>query len=455
MIPSRSSGPFHFRNPDVFFTFIATIDIYHDGYGRFLHARSCHFPPLRFHDPVNIQSSSAQTQLATRATMPILLALSLTHFLNDLIQSMIPAIYPLIKESYHLDYGQIGIITLTFQLTASIFQPVVGHVTDKHPMPYSSVAGMGSSLVGLIVLANAGSYGMLLVGAALVGLGSSIFHPEATRLARNASGGQLGLAQGIFQVGGQSGSALGPLLAAFIVVPKGQASLAWFSVAAFVAMGLMLWTARWQIAFRNAIADAVKDQPSGAVTGPVMSRAAIAFAMTILVILLLSKNAYGQSFNSFYTFYLIGKFNVSVQTSQVLLFLFLVSAAVGVIVGGMIGDRIGRDKVIWFSILGALPFTLVLPHVDLFWTVVLTVIINLIMSSAFASILIYAMDLVPSRIGMIGGLFYGLSFGLGGVAAAVLGEVADRTSIETVYQICAFMPAAGLLAWFLPKISKP
>ncbi len=389
--------------------------------------------------------------------MPILLALSLTHFLNDLIQSMIPAIYPLIKESYNLDYGQIGIITLTFQLTASIFQPVVGHVTDKHPMPYSSVAGMGSSLVGLIVLANAGSYATLLVGAALVGLGSSVFHPEATRLARHASGGQLGLAQGIFQVGGQSGGALGPLLAAFIVVPKGQASLAWFSVAALIAMCLMLWTARWQTAYLGAMAAAAaaaRDEPPVSLTGPIASRAGVAFAMAILVILLLSKNAYSQSFNSFYTFYLIGKFGVSVQTSQVMLFLYLVAAAAGVIVGGMVGDRIGRDKVIWFSILGALPFTLALPYVDLFWTIVLTIIINLIMSSAFASILIYAMELVPSRIGMIGGLFYGLTFGLGGLAAAVLGEVADRTSIETVYRICAFMPAAGLLAWFLPKLGE-
>jgi MFS transporter, FSR family, fosmidomycin resistance protein len=455
MIPSRSSGPFHFGDISCFQpAFIAAIDICHGSNGRFLCARPCHFPSLRFHGDVNIQPSSAQPLAATRATMPILLALSLTHFLNDLIQSMIPAIYPLIKEAYHLDYGQIGIITLTFQLTASIFQPVVGHVTDKHPMPYSSVAGMGSSLVGLIVLANAGSYSTLLIGAALVGLGSSIFHPEATRLARHASGGQLGLAQGIFQVGGQSGGALGPLLAAFIVVPKGQASLAWFSVAALIAMGLMVWTARWQTAFLGAIAAAVKDQPAVSLKGPIASKAGVAFAMTILVILLLSKNAYAQSFNSFYTFYLIGKFNVSVQTSQVMLFLFLVAAAAGVIVGGMVGDRIGRDKVIWFSILGALPFTLVLPHVDLFWTVVLTIIINLIMSSAFASILIYAMELVPSRIGMIGGLFYGLTFGLGGLAAAVLGEVADRTSIETVYQICAFMPAAGLLAWFLPKLGQ-
>ncbi len=384
--------------------------------------------------------------------MPVLLALSLTHLLNDMIQSLIPAIYPIIKDAYHLDYGQIGIITLTFQLTASIFQPVIGHITDKRPMPYSVVAGMGSTLLGLIVLAYAGSYATLLVGAALVGLGSSIFHPEATRLARNASGGQLGLAQGIFQVGGQTGGALGPLLAAFIIVPKGQASLAWFSVAALVAMGLMMWTARWQTAFQQAMVAARKDKPASPLKGPIASGKGVAVAMTILVILLFSKNAYAQSFNSFYTFYLIGKFGVSVQTSQIMLFLFLVSAAVGVIFGGMVGDRIGRDKVIWFSILGALPFSLVLPHVDLFWTVVLTIIINLIMSSAFASILIYAMELMPSRVGMIGGLFYGLTFGLGGIAAAVLGEVADQTSIETVYRFCAYLPAIGLLAWFLPKL---
>ncbi len=404
-------------------------------------------------DNMTIQTESAVRSHSSAAAMPVLLALSLTHLLNDMIQSLIPAIYPIIKEAYQLDYGQIGIITLTFQLTASIFQPVVGHYTDKHPLPYSMVAGMGSTLVGLVVLAYAGSYGTLLVGSAMVGLGSSIFHPEATRLARNASGGQLGLAQGIFQVGGQTGGALGPLLAAFIVVPKGQVSLVWFSLAALVAMGLMLWTARWQSAFQRALAVASKDTPTASLIGPVASGAGVAFAMTILVILLFSKNAYAQSFNSFYTFYLIGKFGVSVQTSQIMLFLFLVSAAVGVIFGGMVGDRIGRDKVIWFSILGALPFTLVLPHVDLFWTVVLTIIINLIMSSAFASILIYAMELMPSRVGMIGGLFYGLTFGLGGVAAAILGEIADRTSIEAVYGYCAYLPAIGLLAWFLPKIS--
>jgi len=407
---------------------------------------------------VVIMSASAGqvgSGMAHKATMPILLALSLTHFLNDMIQSLIPAIYPIIKDAYHLDYGQIGIITLTFQLTASIFQPVIGHYTDKKPLPYSMVFGMGSTLLGLLVLAQATSYETILIGAAMVGLGSAIFHPEATRLARNASGGQQGLAQGIFQVGGQTGGSVGPLLAAFIIVPKGQASLAWFSLAAFAAMGLMLWTGRWQAAFTRAALASMKSGAAILKKGPIESASGIAFAMAILIILLFSKNAYQQSFGTFYTFYLIGKFGVSVQTSQIMLFLFLVSAAVGVIFGGLVGDRIGRDKVIWFSILGALPFSLILPFANLFWTVVLTIVINLIMASAFASILIYAIELMPNRVGLIGGMFYGLTFGLGGIAAAILGEVADHTSIETVYRICAFLPAMGLLAWFLPKLGPP
>jgi MFS transporter, FSR family, fosmidomycin resistance protein len=391
--------------------------------------------------------------IAHKAAMPVLIALSITHLLNDMIQSLIPAIYPIIKNAYALDFGQIGIITLTFQLTASIFQPLIGHLSDKRPMPYSVVIGMGSTLVGLLVLAYAASYGILLIGAALVGVGSAIFHPEATRLARNASGGQLGLAQGIFQVGGQMGGALGPLLAAFIIVPKGQSSLAWFSLAALAAIGLMFWTARWQTLFIRA-ARAVENTSSTSlpVTRPIASRAGLFGALAVLVILLFSKNAYSQSFSSFYTFYLIGKFNISVQSSQLMLFLFLVASAAGALIGGMLGDRIGRDRVIWFSILGALPFTLVLPYADLFWTGVLTIIINLIMSSAFAAILIYAMELVPGRIGLIGGLFYGLSFGLGGISAAILGEIADRTSIEAVYRACAFIPLMGLLAWFLPRL---
>jgi len=398
---------------------------------------------------MNLNSPAAQ-----RAVMPVLIALSTTHLLNDMIQSLIPAIYPIIKDAYALDFRQIGLITLTFQITASLLQPAVGYYTDKRPMPYSMVVGMGCTLAGLIGLAYAGSYGLLLAAAGCVGLGSSIFHPEATRMARNASGGQHGLAQGIFQVGGQTGGAMGPLLAAFIIVPRGQGSLAWFSLAALLAMILMVWTAGRYARFQRQ--QAAKPRAAGftPATRSAYPTATIVVSISILVALLFSKNAYTSSFSSFYTFYLIEKFGVSVQASQVMLFLFLGASAAGALGGGILGDRIGRNKIIWFSILGALPFTLMLPFANLFWTGVLTVVINLIMSSAFAAILIYAMELLPGRIGLIGGLFYGLSFGLGGVAAAILGEFADRVGIEAVYQICAFLPAIGLLAWFLPPMRE-
>lgn len=397
-------------------------------------------------------TTSAQTaSLPQRAMMPVLIALSVTHLLNDMIQSLIPATYPIIKEAYRLDFGQIGLITLTFQVSASLLQPAVGLYTDKHPMPYSMVVGMGFTLAGLIGLSYAGSYGLLLLSAACVGIGSSIFHPEATRMARNASGGQHGFAQGIFQVGGQTGGALGPLLAAFIIVPRGQGSLAWFSVAALVAMMLMIWTASSYARLDRARPPKAAAARSAAPARP--GRRSVAFAITILIVLLFSKNAYTASFTSFYTFYLIGKFGISVQNSQVMLFLFLASSAVGALGGGMLGDRIGRNKIIWFSILGALPFTLILPYADLFWTGVLTIVINLIMSSAFAAILIYALELLPGRVGLVGGFFYGLSFGLGGLAAALLGEFADLLGIETVYRICSFIPMVGLLAWFLPRLN--
>ena len=396
-------------------------------------------------------ASATTASLPQRAMMPVLIALSVTHLLNDMIQSLIPAIYPIIKESYQLDFGQIGLITLTFQVSASLLQPAVGLYTDKHPMPYSMVVGMGFTLSGLIGLAYAGSYGFLLLSAACVGIGSSIFHPEATRMARNASGGQHGLAQGIFQVGGQTGGALGPLLAAFIIVPRGQGSLAWFSVAALVAMMLMVWTA----ASYAKLDRARPPKPAAASAAPARpGKRSVAFAIAILIILLFSKNAYSASFSSFYTFYLIGKFGISVQNSQVMLFLFLASSAAGALAGGMLGDRIGRNKIIWFSILGALPFTLILPYADLFWTGVLTILINLIMSSAFAAILIYALELLPGRVGLVGGVFYGLSFGLGGLAAALLGEFADHLGIEMVYRLCSFIPLMGLLAWFLPRLSE-
>ena len=387
-----------------------------------------------------------------RAAMSVLIALSATHLLNDMIQSLIPAIYPIVKAAYHLDYGQIGLVTLAFQITASLLQPAVGFYTDKHPMPYSMIVGMGCSLIGLIGLAYASSYGLLLVAAACVGLGSSIFHPEATRMARNASGGRQGLAQGVFQVGGQTGSALGPLLAAFIIVPQGQGSLVWFSAAALVAMGLMTWIAGRRTRFAPA-----RKKPTTPAQGSVAAAGTptkIMIPFTILIILLFSKNAYTASFTSFYTFFLIGKFHVSVQSSQLMLFLFLASSAAGALGGGILGDRIGRNRILWFSILGALPFSLMLPFADLFWTGLLTIVINLIMSSSFAAIMIYAMELLPGRVGLVGGLFYGLTFGLGGVAAALLGGLADQFGIETVYRTCAFLPAIGLMAWFLPRLRE-
>src|SRR5882757_3755007 len=384
-----------------------------------------------------------------QATMSVLVVLSVTHLLNDTIQSLIPAIYPIIKESYQLDYVQIGLITLTFQIAASLLQPFVGFVTDRHPMPYSMVVGMTCSLIGLIALAYAGSYELLLLASACVGLGSSIFHPEATRMARNASGGQHGFAQAIFQIGGQTGSAVGPLLAAFIIVPRGQTSLTWFSGAALVAILLMIWIARSDVRVPPRPprkADAGQGTESAA--RPSWS---VIVAIAVLIVLLFSKYAYTASFTSFYTFYLMAKFGVSIETSQVMLFLFLASSAVGALGGGIVGDRIGRRPIIWFSILGALPFSLMVPYADLFWTGVLTIVINLIMSSAFAAILIYALELLPGRVGLVSGFFYGVTFGLAGIAAALLGALADQVGIETVYRICSFLPAMGLLAWFLPR----
>lgn len=385
-----------------------------------------------------------------RPLMPILVALSVAHLLNDLLQSMIPALYPLIKETYQLDFVQIGLITLAFQVTSSLLQPLLGYLTDKRPWPYAMVAGMGATLVGLLTLAFAASYGMVLLAAALVGLGSAVFHPEATRMARHAAAGRQGLAQGLFQVGGHAGYAIGPLLAAAVVVPRGQASLAWFSIVVLVAMMLMSWTASRYSAFRRS-------QPKGhgdEVAGHGLSRGRVLFAMTILILLLVSKNGYNAAFTSYYTFYLMTRFEITVQLSQIMLFLYLLVSTFGVIIGGMVGDRIGRDRVIWLSIVGSLPFALLLPHADLFWTGVLSVIISFVMASAFSAILIYAIDLVPHRVGLVGGLFYGLSFGLAGVAAAVLGALADQIGIVEVFKICARLPALGLLTFLLPKSAR-
>jgi MFS transporter, FSR family, fosmidomycin resistance protein len=386
------------------------------------------------------------------ATFSIVLTLSFAHLLNDMMQSLLPAIYPLIKDAYGLDFGQIGLITLAFQLTASLLQPVVGMYTDRRPQPYSLVAGMGCTLVGLIVLAHAGSYALLLIGAALIGTGSSIFHPESTRMARMASGGRHGFAQSLFQVGGQAGQSLGPLLAAFIVVPRGQASISWFSLVALLAMVLLLQVGQW---YKRQSPAPVKARNAGGAAGMQSPAANVTLALVILVVLMFSKNAYTASLSTYYTFYLIGKFSVSVQYSQMLLFLFLVAQALGSLIGGHLGDRFGRREIIWFSIVGAVPFTLLLPFANLFWTAVLTIVIGMIMASAFPAILVYALELLPGKVGMIAGLFYGVSFGLGALSAALMGELADHTSIEFVYRMCAFLPLLGLLTWFLPKIERP
>ncbi|MBN9264831.1 MAG: MFS transporter [Hyphomicrobium sp.] len=394
----------------------------------------------------------------SRPLLPILVALSGAHLLNDLIQSMIPAMYPLIKEAYNLDFAHIGLITLAFQVTSSLLQPVLGHVTDNRPWPYAMVAGMGATLIGLFGLSFAPNYAMVLLSAAMIGLGSAVFHPEATRMARHAAAGQQGLAQGVFQIGGHVGYAAGPLLAAMIVVPRGQQSLAWMSVVALIAMVLMAWTGGRYAEMRREQAAAAAAAPpskgtSTSAAGPMLPTGHVLFAMAILILILLSKNAYTAAFTSYYTFYLIEQFGVSVQLSQIMLFVYLVVGAIGVIIGGMVGDRIGRHRVIWISILGALPFALILPYADLFWTGVLSVVISLIMASAFSAILIYAIDLVPHRVGLVGGLFYGLAFGLGGLAAAALGLLADWIGIIAVFKLVAWVPALGLLTFLLPRTS--
>ena len=401
-----------------------------------------------------VQGSGMSTlvNVSHRPLLPILLALSGAHLLNDLISSMIPAMYPLLKETYQLDFAQIGLITLAFQVTSSLLQPVLGLATDHKPWPYAMVAGMAATLLGLVGLAFAGNYATVLVSAAMVGLGSAVFHPEATRMVRHAAAGQQGFAQGIFQIGGHAGYAIGPLLAAMIVVPRGQTSIAWVSVVALAAMVLMARTGARYSEMRSSQIAATKKRPMEAVE-PILPGRPVLLAMTILIALLLSKGAYTSAFTSYYTFYLIERFGVTMQISQVMLFLYLVVGALGVIIGGMVGDRIGRFSVIWISILGSLPFALLLPYVDLFWTGVLSVAISLIMASAFASILIYAMDLVPHRVGLVAGLFYGLAFGLGGLAAAALGLVADHVGIIAVFKLCAWLPALGLLTFLLPRAS--
>lgn len=386
--------------------------------------------------------------------LAVLIVLGLTHLLNDLMQSLIPAAYPILRETYALSFVQIGLITLTFQIAGSLLQPVMGMVTDRHPAPYSPVLGMMFTLSGLVSLAYAPDYVAILVAVALIGIGSSIFHPEATRMARYAAGRRQGFAQGIFQVGGQAGGALGPVFAALIIVPWGQSSLAWFALAALAAMMLLTWIGSKQ---REISAEFARIRARAGASGADVSPHTpwtIALGLAVLMLLMFSRNAYSESFCSFYTFYLIERFGLSIPSAQMMLFMFLLAAAVGVLVGGIIGDRVGRRRIIWISVLGPLPLTLVLPYVDLFWTGVLTIMINLIMASAFAAILIYAIELLPHRIGLIGGLFYGLNFGMAGIAAGFLGALADSHGVEAVFLVCSFLPLAGVLAWFLPPIRE-
>ena len=386
------------------------------------------------------------------SVLAVLFALSLSHMLNDVMQSLLPAVYPILKNQYSLSFTEIGLITFTFQVTASLLQPLVGMATDRRPQPYSLAVSMIFTFCGLILLAIANSFLMILIAAALVGIGSSVFHPEASRIARLASGGKHGLAQSLFQVGGNAGTALGPLLAAFVVVPWGQPSIALFSVIALIAMIVLFAVGRW---YQNhLIVLRTKVNRGHAATHNHLPAKRVAISIGILLVLLFSKYFYTVSLTNYYTFYLIGKFGIPLQTAQVYLFIFLGSVAVGTLAGGPVGDRIGFKRVIWASILGVLPFTLILPYANLFWTGVLTVPIGLILASAFSAIMVYAQELVPSRVGTIAGLFFGFAFGMAGIAAAVLGVMADRTSISFVYQVCSFLPAIGLLAGFLPDLDK-
>jgi FSR family fosmidomycin resistance protein-like MFS transporter len=389
-------------------------------------------------------------RIAEGTAFSIILALSFSHLLNDMMQSLIPALYPMIKSSYGLSFVQIGLMTTAMQVTSSMLQPVVGLAADRRPQPYSLSVGMGATLIGVLMLAHAATYPTLLLGSALVGIGSAVFHPEASRIARMASGGRHGLAQSLFQVGGNFGSASGPILAAFIVIPRGQGSVAWFSSAALLAMTVLFLVGNW---YRREHAMPRRVRQSA--LPPNLTRRHVALSLTILLSLVFSKAFYQASFSTYYTFYLISKFHVSVANAQVYLFVFLASVAIGTLVGGPVGDRIGRKAVIWGSIVGAIPFALMLPYANLFWTPILTMAVGATMASASSAIIVYALDLVPGKIGTMAGLFFGLGFGMAGIGAAALGKIADATSIDAVYHVCAFLPLIGLLTVFLPNLGRP
>ena len=394
-------------------------------------------------------SKLSATPAFTSTVYPILLMISLSHLLNDTIQSLIPAIYPLVKTNFHLNFSQIGLITLTFQLAASLLQPLVGLYTDRRPKPFSLATSMGFTLIGLISMSQAANFQVLLVSVALIGIGSSIFHPEASKVAYMASGGKRGLAQSIFQVGGNAGSSLGPLLAALIIVPMGQSSIGWFSILPLIAIGVLVFVGRWYKLNIHAFKQKNKKTNE---ENLFLSKKKIVLSIFILLVLIFSKYFYLASMVSYLTFYMIEKFNVSVQHAQMFLFLFSFSVAAGTLLGGPLGDRFGRKYVIWFSILGVAPFTLLLPHANLIWTAILIVIIGVVLASAFSAILVYAQELLPGKIGMISGLFFGFAFGMGGLGSALLGVLADHKGIMYVYKVCAYLPLIGLLTGFLPNI---
>jgi len=389
---------------------------------------------------------------AEKTVYPILFSLSLSHLLNDTLQSIIPAIYPIVKDNLNLSFTQIGIITLVFQMTASIMQPFVGMYTDKRPQPFSLAIGMACTLVGLVFLSFSAHYGTLLFSVGLAGLGSAVFHPEASRMAYVAAGGRRGLAQSIFQLGGNAGSSFGPLLAALIIAPQGQLSILWFTILAMIAIAILRKVGIW---YKAHLTMAKKtNKPIYAATDNGLPRSKVALSVFILIILIFSKYFYLASMTSYFTFYLIDKFGVSVQNSQIYLFLFLFAVAAGTLIGGPIGDRFGRKYVIWISILGVAPFSLALPYVNLFWTTALIFPIGFILASAFSAILVYAQELIPGKVGLVAGLFFGLAFGMGGIGSALLGILADHTSISYVYKVCAYLPLLGILAWFLPNVGS-
>jgi MFS transporter, FSR family, fosmidomycin resistance protein len=397
------------------------------------------------------EKADSAPKSAKRTAYRVLGAISFSHFLNDMIQSLILAIYPLLKGTFQLTFAQIGLITLTYQVTASLLQPMVGFYTDRQPKPYSLAFGMGCTLIGLLVLATAQTYGMLLFAAAIVGTGSSVFHPESSRVARMASGGQHGLAQSIFQVGGNTGSAMGPLLAAWIIIPRGQESVAWFSLAALLAIAVLWKVGGW---YKRKQASRGPRPKSYAGLHPTLPTRTVVLSMLVLLVLIFSKFFYLSSLSSYYIFYLMHRFQLSVQSAQLHLFAFLFAVAIGTVMGGPIGDRIGRKRVIWFSILGAAPFALVMPYANLAWTGILAFIIGLILASAFSAILVFAQELIPGNVGAVSGLFFGFAFGMAGIGAAVFGKIADHYGIEFVYHLCSYLPLLGVLTAFLPDLGR-